>query len=381
MTSDRILHDALIGRQGSRADLNTPVLILDQGALDRNIARMAALTKAAGVALRPHAKTHKSVAIARRQLDAGAVGVCCAKIGEAEVLADGGITGILITSPVAAPAAIARLAKLAARAEGLMAVVDHPAVAARIDAALAAEGAQLDVIIDIDPGIARTGVASAEAAVALAQTIDAWPNLTYRGVQYYCGSQQHIESYAERRAAIVERTDYLQGVIVALADAGFAPPIVTGSGTGTHRIDLDLGVFTELQAGSYVFMDKQYLDCELAEDDAAPFEVALAVDARVVSANHSGLVTIDAGFKSLSTDGGVAAVRRGAPETAFFAFMGDEHAALIAPGIGDTLQPGDPVSLTVPHCDPTVNLYDHYHVVAGDTLIDIWPVSARGCAR
>ena len=381
MTSDRILHDALIGRQGSRADLNTPVLILDRDALDRNIARMAALTKAAGVALRPHAKTHKSVAIARRQLDAGAVGVCCAKIGEAEVLADGGITGILITSPVAAPAAIVRLAALAARAEGLMAVVDHPAVAARLDVALAAEGARLDVVIDIDPGIARTGVASAEAAVALAQTIDALPNLTYRGVQFYCGSQQHIESYAERRAAIVERTDYLRGAIAALADAGFAPPIVTGSGTGTHRIDLDLGVFTELQAGSYVFMDKQYLDCELADGDAAPFEVALAVDARVVSANHSGLVTIDAGFKSLSTDGGVAVVRRGAPETAFFAFMGDEHAALIAPGIGDALHPGDPVSLTVPHCDPTVNLYDHYHVVAGDTLIDIWPVSARGCAR
>ena len=381
MTSDRILHDALIGRQGSRADLNPPVLILDRDALDRNIARMAALTKAAGVALRPHAKTHKSVAIARRQLDAGAVGVCCAKIGEAEVLADSGITGILITSPVAAPAAIARLAALAARAEGLMAVVDHPAVAQRLDAALAADGAQLDVIIDIDPGIARTGVASAEAAVALARTIEALSTLTYRGVQYYCGSQQHIESYAERRAAIVERTDYLQGVIAALADAGFAPPIVTGSGTGTHRIDLDLGVFTELQAGSYVFMDKQYLDCELAEGEAAPFEVALAVDARVVSANHSGLVTIDAGFKSLSTDGGVAVVRRGAPESAFFAFMGDEHAALIAPGIGEALLPGDPVSLTVPHCDPTVNLYDHYHVVAGDTLVDIWPVSARGCAR
>ena len=381
MTSDRILHDALIGRQGSRADLNTPVLILDRAALDRNIARMAGLTKTAGVALRPHAKTHKSVDIARRQIAAGAVGVCCAKIGEAEVLAGGGIAGILITSPVAAPAAILRLARLTARAERLMAVVDHPAVAGRLDAALAAENAKLDVIIDIDPGIARTGVASAEAAVALAQTIDALQTLTYRGVQFYCGSQQHIESYSERRAANVERTDYLRTVIAALSATGFPPGIVTGSGTGTHRIDLELGIFTELQAGSYIFMDKQYLDCELTEGEAAPFEVALAVDARVVSANHSGLVTIDAGFKSLSTDGGVAAVRRGAPDNAFFVFMGDEHAALIAPGIGEALHPGDPVSLTVPHCDPTVNLYDHYHVVDDDTLIDIWPVSARGCAR
>jgi D-serine deaminase-like pyridoxal phosphate-dependent protein len=381
MTTDRELHDHLIGRQGSRADLNTPVLVLDVGALDRNIAAMAALAAGHGVALRPHAKTHKSVDIARRQLAAGAAGVCCAKIGEAEVLADGGVTGILVTSPVAAPAAIDRLARLAATAQGLMAVVDHPAVAGRIDSALAAAETRLDVIIDIDPGIARTGVASAEAAVALARAISEAPNLDYRGVQFYCGSQQHIESYADRRAAIVERTAYLQEVIAALTEAGFAPGIVTGSGTGTHRIDLDLGVFTELQAGSYVFMDKQYLDCDIADGAAPPFEVSLGVDARVVSANHSGLVTIDAGYKSLSTDGGVAVVQRGAPETAFFAFMGDEHAALIAPEIGNALAPGDPVSLTVPHCDPTVNLYDHYHVVAGDTLVDIWPVSARGAAR
>ena len=381
MTTDRELHAHLIGRQGSRADLNTPALILDVDALGRNIAAMATLVAQHGVALRPHAKTHKSVDIAARQIAAGAVGVCCAKIGEAEVLADGGIAGILITSPVAAPAAIARLAKLAATADQLMAVVDHPGVVDRLQAALAAAGARLDAIIDIDPGIARTGVASADAAVALARVIDRSPNLAYRGVQFYCGSQQHIENHAERRAAIVERTAYLQEIIAALAAAGFAPGIVTGSGTGTHRIDLEFGVFTELQAGSYVFMDKQYLDCDISGGGDPPFEVALSVDSRVVSANHSGLVTIDAGFKSLSTDGGVAVVRRGAPETAFFAFMGDEHAALIAPEIGNALQPGDPVSLTVPHCDPTVNLYDSYHVVAGDTLIDIWPVSARGRAR
>ncbi len=382
MTTDHDLHAHLIGQQGSRADLNTPVLVLDVEALDRNIAAMAALTSRRGVALRPHAKTHKSVEIAQRQIGAGAVGVCCAKIGEAEALSDGGVTGILITSPVAAPRAIDRLAALARRAVGLMAVVDHPSVAERLQAALAAAEARLDVIIDIDPGIARTGVASAEAAVALAGTIAAAPNLDYRGVQFYCGSQQHIESYADRRTAIVERTAYLQSVIAVLSEAGFAPEIITGSGTGTHRIDLDLGVFTELQAGSYVFMDKQYLDCDLTgEGGPPPFAVSLSVDARVVSANHSGLVTIDSGYKSLSTDGGVAVVQRGAPDTAFFAFMGDEHAALIAPGIGTQLAPGDPVSLTVPHCDPTVNLYDSYHVVAGDTLTAIWPVSARGRAR
>jgi len=381
MSDDLTLHAHLVGRQGSRADLNTPVLVLDREALDRNIAAMAAMTARHGVGLRPHAKTHKSVDVAKRQLAAGALGVCCAKIGEAEALVEGGVTGILITSPVAAPRAVERLAALAKRAEGLMAVVDHPVVAEAIDAALGAEGAALDVIIDIDPGIARTGVASPEAAVDLARTIATLPHLTLRGVQFYCGSQQHIENFAERRAAIVERTTYLQGVIDALDESGFRSEIVTGSGTGTHRIDLELGVFTELQAGSYVFMDKQYLDCDLTGEGDVPFETSLGVDARVVSANHSGLVTIDAGIKSLSTDGGVAVVRRGAPESAFFAFMGDEHSALIAPDIGKQLAPGDPVTLTVPHCDPTVNLYDHYHVVSGDTLVAIWPVSARGRAR
>lgn len=375
------LHAHLIGQQGSRAALNTPVLVLDRDQLDRNIAILQTLASARGVALRPHAKTHKSVDIARRQIAAGASGICCAKIGEAEVLADGGIGNILITSPVAAPMAILRLAALAKRGEGTIAAIDSPAVVARIQHALAAEGAMLDVVIDIDPGIRRTGVASPEAAVALADAIAVADNITLRGVQYYCGMQQHIEDYAARRAAMIDRTEYLQRVIAALTEAGYPPRLVTGSGTGTHRIDLDLGVFTELQAGSYVFMDKQYLDCDLTGDGAPPFAPSLAVDARVVSANHDALVTIDAGFKSLSTDGGVAQVRQGAAADTMVVFMGDEHSALIAPGIGGTLQPGDLVSLTVPHCDPTVNLYDNFHVVQDGTLVAIWPVSARGRAR
>jgi D-serine deaminase-like pyridoxal phosphate-dependent protein len=378
---DLKLHQHLIGQQGSRGALNTPVLVLDRDQLDANIAAMQALATAHGVALRPHGKTHKSIDIARRQIARGAVGLCCAKIGEAEVFADGGIDGLLITSPVAPPAAIVRLAALAGRSAGLMVAVDDPGVVARTQQALAEAGTTLDVVIDVDPGIRRTGVASPEAAVALAETIAGCDNITLRGVQCYCGMQQHIEAYAARRTAIVERTAYLLSVIAALTDTGYPPEIVTGSGTGTHRIDLDIGVFTELQVGSYVFMDKQYLDCDLIGDGTIPFAPSLAVDARVVSANHDALVTIDAGFKSLSTDGGAAHVRSGAATDAMFVFMGDEHAALIAPGIREALRPGDAVSLTVPHCDPTVNLYDHYHVVQGCTLVEIWPVSARGRAR
>ncbi|TPG20550.1 DSD1 family PLP-dependent enzyme [Sphingomonas koreensis] len=380
MSDDRRLHAHLIGQQGSRRSLNTPVLVLGRSALDRNIATMAGLARARGVALRPHAKTHKSVDIAKRQIAAGAIGLCCAKLGEAEVMVGGGITGVHITSPVVSPPATARVVTLNDRAEGLMVVVDDPANVAALGRALATSDKALGVIIDVDPGIRRTGVPSAEAAVALARVIEEEPKLVYRGVQFYCGMQQHIEDYAQRRAAIEERTAYLQTVIAALTDAGFAPGIVTGSGTGTHAIDLDLGVFTELQVGSYVFMDRQYLDCDLTGGGAPPFETALFIDTRVVSANGPGMATLDAGFKAMATDGGPPKIVGGA-DGATFMFMGDEHGAIIGPAADTRHAIGDAITLAAPHCDPTVNLYDSYHVVDGDTLIDIWPVSARGRSR
>lgn len=376
--SDIELHRPLINQQGSRAGLNTPALVIDRDALDRNIAAMATFARANKLALRPHAKTHKSAHIAKLQLAAGAVGVCCAKLGEAEALAAEGIGPILITSPVVTPQAIIRLAALHRELGDLLVVVDHPENVAAIEASVRIPR-RLAVIVDIDPGIRRTGVASPEAALALAQRIAASKTLRFAGVQFYCGAQQHIESFADRRAAIEERTAYLKSVVDLLTANGLAPEIVTGGGTGTYRIDAELGVFTELQVGSYVFMDKQYLDCDLSGDGAAPFESALFIDAHVISANAPSMATIDAGFKALSTDGGNPAIVAGAPATAAFFFMGDEHAALIAPGHEFKL--GDGVTLTAPHCDPTVNLYDAYHVVHGDTLVDIWPVTARGRSR
>jgi D-serine deaminase-like pyridoxal phosphate-dependent protein len=377
--SDIDLHKHLIGQQGSRLSLNTPVLVLDRDTLQRNVNAMAAFTRAKGMALRPHAKTHKSVEIAKLQLAAGAVGVCCAKMGEAEALAEGGVENILITSPVVTPQAIARLVKLNGKIGQLRVVADNPDNVDALAAAVAAAGQTLDVVVDIDPGIRRTGVPSADAALALAQRIAAAPSLRFAGVQYYCGVQQHIESYADRHAAIVERTDYLRSVIAVLSGAGYVPEVVTGGGTGTHYIDAELGVLTELQAGSYVFMDKQYNDCDLDGLGRKPFETSLFVDAHVISANSASMATIDAGFKALSTDGGLPVVMEGAPEGAMFVFMGDEHGALIAPG--HEFRIGDHVSLAVPHCDPTVNLYEAYHVVRDGGLIDIWPVSARGRSR
>jgi D-serine deaminase-like pyridoxal phosphate-dependent protein len=382
MTDDLRLHGSLVGAP-ARGRLNTPVLVVDRDALDRNIARMADHARARGIALRPHAKTHKSVDVARRQIAAGAIGVCCAKLGEAEVLADGGIGGILLTSPVVSAPAIRRLIELHRRCDDLMVVIDHPDNAAALAAALDRPGDRpLGVLVDIDPGIRRTGVASPEAALALARCIRGLDRLAYRGVQMYCGVQQHIASFQERDAAIRDRTRYLESVVALLSNDGARPAIVTGSGTGTFRIDGALGMYTEWQVGSYVFMDRQYAECDLTGDGAAaPFEYALFVDARVISCNAPGIATIDAGFKALATDGGPPVVVDGAPPGSTYRFMGDEHGAVIDPAGTHAWQLGALVRLVVPHCDPSVNLYDSYHVFAGDTLEAIWPVSARGRSR
>ncbi len=379
---DLALHGALIGVPGGRAELNTPVLVVDLDALDRNIARMANFAAAYGVALRPHAKTHKSVDVARRQIEAGAVGQCCAKLGEAEALAEGGVDGLHITAPVVSRPAIARLAALNERLSSLTVVVDDPQNARDLASAIEAGGGRLGVIIDVDPGIHRTGVATAQAAVALATVIADLPALHWRGVQFYCGAEQHIEAYEARRDAVLAKAARLREVLGALQGAGFEPEIVTGGGTGTHRIDVELGLFTELQVGSYVFMDDQYGACALAADEPNAFETSLMVDARVISTNAAALVTIDAGFKAFSTDAGAPKIARGAPEGSTYAFMGDEHGAVIlARGANARPALGDRIVLSTPHCDPTVNLYDSYHVVRGDDLVATRPVSGRGRSR
>ena len=373
-TASYRLHAHLIGQPGSRDRLNTPALILDLAPFERNVARMAAFAKAHGLALRPHAKSHKSADIARAQIAAGAVGLCCAKLSEAEALAAEGIDGLHLTSPVVTPPAIARLAALSRRMASLSVVADHPDAADAL-AEAAQGGPAMAVFVDIDPGIRRTGVASPQHAVELARRIAERPSLRYGGVQFYCGAQQHIKSFAERREAIAERTRYLSTCLAELSAAGLSPKVVTGGGTGSHAIDAELGVLTELQVGSYIFMDREYAECEPGEGETAAFETALQVDARVISANATGLVTIDAGLKAFATDAGPAVVIAGAGDDARYRFMGDEHGAIVGSNLPRL---GARVTLGTPHCDPTVNLYDAYHVVRGEDLTAIWPVTARG---
>jgi D-serine deaminase-like pyridoxal phosphate-dependent protein len=381
MSEAERLHRHLIGQQGSRRSLNTPALVLDLEMLDRNIAEMAAFATAHEVKLRPHSKTHKSADIARRQVAAGALGVCCAKLGEAEALGEAGIEGLHITSPVVTPQAIARLVDLNAKVKGLMVVVDHPANVEALAAAAAKAGQPITVIVDIDPGMHRTGVASPEGVVELVQRIAKLKSLVYAGVQFYCGRHQHIVDFAQRKAEIEERTEYLEGILVKLEAAGLKPGIVTGSGTGTHFIDAKLGVFTELQVGSYVFMDHDYNVCDLRGADKPTFEQALQIDARAVSANTPGMVTVDAGLKAMATEKGPPMILRGAAPGSTTRFMGDEHLAVIAPEGAAAPALGEQVILVPPHCDPTVNMYESYHVVKGDTLVEIWPVTGRGRSR
>ncbi len=372
------LNENLIGVPGGRAMLQTPALVIDLDILERNIVAMAAHAKRHGIALRPHAKTHKSVEIAKLQIAAGALGICCAKLGEAEALADGGIESILVTSPVVTDAGIARLVALNRRVRELMAVCDNAAIATKLDAAARATGKPLKILVDIDPGMGRTGIRP-DKAEPLVQRVAESKGLEYAGLQCYAGQVQHMESPNERRAASLSALAELGELRERLKGRGLAPKILTGGGTGTFDIDPDARVLTELQVGSYVFMDKQYNDVWVKPGDRPPFETSLFVQTTVISANRDGLATTDAGFKSFATDAGPPAISGGAPDGANYFFFGDEQGGIFYAG-ERKLKPGDVIRCIVPHCDPTVNLYDFYHCVRGDRLESIWAVEGRGRA-
>lgn len=366
---------ALIGETNGRERLETPALVVELSAFKRNVQHMAAVAAGRGMALRPHAKTHKCVEIARRQVAAGALGVSCTILREAEVMVAGGIPGVLITSPVVTPAHIARLIAIAQRAGAgnLMVVCDHPMNAEALSAAAGALDFALDVLVDFSSGYHRTGVATEADAVALGKTITALPHLTLRGLQAYAGNIQHVEDRTDRAARAAALREAVVRIVAAAAEQGLRFDIVSGAGTGTH--DMDMAPFTELQPGSYLLGDAQYDPVLLNGIPTSPFEIALFAQASVVSVNAPDYVTLDTGVKSLATDGPLPLIARGIQGDATYAFFGDEHGRLYAP-----LRPalGGKVELIVPHCDPTINLHDWLHVVDGDRLVAIWAIDARG---
>jgi D-serine deaminase-like pyridoxal phosphate-dependent protein len=372
------LAQAMIGEPNSRFRVPTPALILDEVALDANIRRMAERTRGK-VALRPHAKTHKCAWIARKQIAAGAVGICCAKIGEAEALSAAGVRGILLTSPVADPTMPRRLCDLAAIDTRFACVLDHHDPATALNREACRRGVRVHVLIDVDVGLGRTGVSGPEPAVALAEHVHRCPGLTLAGVQGYGGHWQHIAGFQKRCDAVRVGMERLSRVIDALRGAGYRVGLVTGGGTGTVAADLELGVLNELQPGSYVFMDVQYSEA-MGDDDDGAFETSLWVSSQVVSANADAIVTVDAGLKAFATDGPAprpAGVRFG---SSTYIFFGDEHGALTRPA-GRPVRLAERVEFGTPHCDPTVDRYDAYHVVRGDRLVNIVPIEAVRASR
>ena len=356
--------------------IDTPALVIDLAAMQRNLARMAGFAAQHRQRLRPHAKTHKSATIAALQIAAGAVGVCVQKVGEAEALADGGVGDIFISNELVAESKLARVAALAGRIK-LAIAVDSPLGVDRLTHALKTAGTMVDVFVEIDVGHGRCGVAAAAAGALAHQVVS--HGLRFAGLQAYNGRAQHLRDPAEREAAVRHAASLARAAQASITAAGIHCPLVTGAGTGSFVFETASGVYGELQAGSYVFMDRDYADNHAAPH-APAFEHALFVKSQVMSRGTSHAV-IDAGHKAHAIDSGLPRVWG---RDLVFSNGGDEHGILQAHGGSTSALPGlsDTVWLVPGHCDPTVNLHDHYVVVRGGlengTVDAVWPIDARG---
>ena len=357
------------------AEIDTPALVIDLDAMERNLHRMADFARSHQVRLRPHAKMHKSAVLAKLQIEAGAVGVCVQKVGEAERLATAGVPDILVSNEVIAPAKLARLAALARRCR-IGVAVDSSLGIERLADALRAAGAGVDVYIEVDVGHGRCGVTPA-AAGELARQLAA-AGLRLAGLQAYHGSAQHLRTDAERAAAIRHAAAQAREAIAAIERAGLKCPLVTGAGTGTFVHEAASGVWGELQAGSYLFMDRDYADNQPASE-APRFEHALFVKSQVMSRGSSQAV-VDAGHKAYAVDSGPPRVWGRDIE---FAGCSDEHGVLRVRGAA-LPELGETVWLIPGHCDPTVNLHDAYVAVRGGLergrVEAVWPIDARGAS-
>lgn len=353
--------------------IDTPALVLDLDAFERNLQRMMDALKGHPVRLRAHAKSHKCPDIARRQIALGAIGICCQKVSEAAVFVDAGIQDVLVTNQVVGTTKLLHLAELARRARIGVLVDDPLQVLALADVALS-QGVTMDVYVEIDVGGHRCGVMPGTAAARLARLIADRPPLRFAGLQCYHGAAQHQRTPLERAQAIAQACD-AASISRALIEAdGLQVERITGAGTGTFLLERDSGVFNEIQAGSYVFMDRDYGDNQLGNHDVR-FEHALFVRSAVLSRTQPTRAVLDAGLKASSIDSGMPTVWQ-RPELKYLK-ASDEHGVLAVPA-DSPLALGDALMLVPGHCDPTVNLYDELVCFRGDRVEAIWPIAARG---
>ncbi|MFN0124292.1 MAG: DSD1 family PLP-dependent enzyme [Blastocatellia bacterium] len=361
----------------TKADLITPCLLLDLDAFEANVKKLAAHTQAAGIGLRPHGKSHKCVEIAQRQKQAGAMGLCVATVREADAMSAAGVRGLLLTSEPVGAARIRRLLDVVRRAPDTIAVVDHAVNAQDLSDAAQAAKLKLNVLVDVDPGMRRTGAPAGDASVALAEKIMKLPGLKLRGMQCYSGVTAHVTGFENRRNHSIQMMTPALETFARLQKMGMPMEILSGGSTGTYNIDPQLKGMTELQCGSYVFMDVEYQRIGGQSGEVyTDFAVSLTVMGTVISRNYPDRMTVDSGIKSFATDRKFFADLKDVTG-AKIAGVSDEHGIIMLENPSRDFKPGDRVEFIVPHCDPNVNLYDRMYCVRGEHVVDVWKIVGR----
>jgi 3-hydroxy-D-aspartate aldolase len=364
----------------SEADIQTPCLVLDLDALERNIVKMGQFARDMGVRHRVHGKMHKSVDVALLQERlGGSVGVCCQKVSEAEVFARGGIKDVLVSNQVRDPVKIDRLARIPKLGARAICCVDDLANVADLSAAAVKHGTTIECLVEIDCGAGRCGVTTTPAVVALAKAIDAAPGLKFSGIQAYQGAMQHMDKYEDRKAKIDIAVAMVRDAVDTLKSEGIACDIVGGGGTGSYYFEGNSGVYNELQCGSYAFMDADYgriLDKDGKRIDQGEWENALFILTSVMSHAKAEKAICDAGLKAQSVDSGLPVIY-GRTDVKYVK-CSDEHGVI--EDLSGVLKVNDKLRLVPGHCDPTCNVHDWYVGVRGGKVEVVWPVSARGKA-
>ena len=364
----------------AEADIQTPCLVLDLDALERNIRKMGDYAKAHGMRHRAHGKMHKSVDVMKLQERlGGAIGVCCQKVSEAEVFVRGGIKDVLVSNQVRDPAKIGRLARLPKLGSRIIVCVDDLANVAELSAAAVRHGTTIECFVEIDCGAGRCGVTTTEAVVEIARAIAAAPGLKFTGIQAYQGAMQHLDSYDDRKAKLDAAIAQVKAAVEGLKAAGLEPELVSGGGTGSYYFESGSGVYNELQCGSYAFMDADYgriRDKDGHRIDQGEWENALFILTSIMSHAKADKAICDAGLKAQSVDSGLPFVF-GRTDVKYIK-CSDEHGVIEDPQ--GVLKVGDKLRLVPGHCDPTCNVHDWYVGVRGGKVEAVWPVSARGKA-
>ena len=362
------------------SEIQTPCLVLDLDALERNVAKMGRIAQQMGVRHRVHGKMHKSVDVALLQERlGGSCGVCCQKVSEAEVFARGGIKDVLVSNQVRDPAKIDRLARIPRLGARTIVCVDDIANVADLSAAAVRHGTQIECLVEIDCGAGRCGVTTTPAVVEIAQAIDAAPGLRFAGLQAYQGAMQHLDNYADRKAKIDIAVAQVRDAVEGLKAVGLECDIVGGGGTGSYYFEGNSGVYNELQCGSYAFMDADYgriLDKDGKRIDQGEWENALFILTSVMSHAKADKAIVDAGLKAQSVDSGLPVVF--GRDDVTYVKCSDEHGVVADPD--GVLKVNDKLRLVPGHCDPTCNVHDWYVGVRNGKVETLWPVSARGKA-